>query len=135
MNKTLSLLLLLGLFFSFSACSKEEEDIQITEFQVSFISPSANETLADPANANFQLEVSTPENIHGVQVFLYLDGDSSYIAPFSPSRTPRDGDLLEINEQIDLSAFPAGSQFRLEVKGCLEHGCPQPIIQSIPFNI
>ena len=131
-------LLLFVLLFGFSSCDKDEEDDhedEHTEATISFLSPTANDSITDATQTHIHIQVTVEEELHEIYVYLQVEGDSSYIAPFGPMTVHEHATTVDIEEDIDLSSYPAGTEFHLEVEACEDHDCEEKETQHIHFSI
>ncbi|WCL82455.1 hypothetical protein PPO43_04995 [Saprospira sp. CCB-QB6] len=131
-------LLLFVLLFGFSSCEKDEDDDHDhdhAEVSINILSPTNDSTVTDPSQTHIHVQVTSDEDLHDIYVYLQVEGDSSYIAPFGPMTVHEHATTVDIEEDIDLSSYPAGTEFHLEVEACEDHDCEEKETQHIHFSI
>ena len=113
-----------------SSCSKDEENNSIT---IRMISPTSGQKVADPKNVLVKVEVEASDENHEVEVYLYAHGasDSKII-----DKHIHDHDkVVKFEQAVDLSSFPAGTDFHLKVEACSDHDCEAKVEKEIEFSI
>jgi hypothetical protein len=134
MKKTFPLfwLALGALVFTFSACEKEEEhgDNEIT---IRILEPAANEVVTDAALVHLHIEVEASEENHDIDIVLHPDGDTGN--KIIDQHIHDHDKVITFEQDVDLSGFPAGTVFHLEVEACKDHDCEEKEYADIDFSI
>ncbi|MCB0638604.1 MAG: hypothetical protein KDC54_18365 [Lewinella sp.] len=116
----------------FSACEKEEEhgDNEVT---IRILEPADNEVVADASLVHLHLEVEATDENHDIDIALYPVGDSGNKII---DQNIHDHDkLITFEQDVDLSGFPSGTAFLLEVEACTDHDCAQTEFADVTFSI
>lgn len=114
-----------------SSCKKDDHN----HVEVEFLSPMDEATVANPAAVNIKIKFTAEEELHDIEITLKKEGDSVAIAPFSPMHVHDHEKTITIDETVNLSSYPAGTEFHLEVEACEDHDCEEKVTKSIHFKI
>jgi hypothetical protein len=114
-----------------SSCKKDGHN----HVEVEFMSPMDEATVANPAAVNIKIKFTAEEELHDIEITLKKEGDSVAIAPFSPMEVHDHEKTITIDETVNLSSYPAGTEFHLEVEACEDHDCEEKVTKSIHFKI
>jgi hypothetical protein len=133
MNLRFLFLLLGGLTaLSFAGCDKDD-DHDDNEITIRILEPAANAVIEDAANVNIRVEVEATDENHGVEIVLYPDGDPNN--KLLDSDLHEHDELLSFEQGIDLSSFPSGQKFHLNVEACVDHDCEEKKTAEVEFSI
>lgn len=126
-----SLFLLIG--FGFSSCDKHDHDEEI-EVKITIESPADNAVITDASAVNISVFFETEDDLHDVKVYLKNETDNSNVAPF-PIDGHEHAKSYRIQETVNLSSYPAGTEFHLEAEACKDHDCDHKEKKSIHFKL
>ncbi len=126
--KTAGFLFLIS--FMALSCKKEHNH---TEIEI--LSPTDESTIANASAVNIKITLTADEELHDVEISLKKEADTTYIAPFNPMDLHQHSKTVTVDETVDLSSYPAGTEFHLEVEACEDHDCEEKVKKSIHFRI
>lgn len=113
------------------SCKKDHKHAHVN---IEILSPTDNITLSDPANTNINIKFSSEEDLHDIEVILINATTGDSIAPFNPLEIHQHVKNYEFNQSVDLSSYPAGTEFHLEAVACENHECTEKAIKSVHFR-
>nr|MBS0036747.1 hypothetical protein [Saprospiraceae bacterium] len=129
--------LLLAFPLVFVACDNDDDhhhddDNEIT---INFISPQHDQviTMEEAENLLIQLEVLATDENHDIYIELHPENDASNKI-LDHHFHLHDPDF-EFSESVDLSGFPSGTEFHLEVRAALDHDGDHHERGDIEFSI
>jgi hypothetical protein len=129
------LALAVSLATGFASCNKDDDDHDHhdNEITIRILEPMSNEKITDAAKVHIHIEVEASDENHEVEIVLYPHGDSSNKI-LDVDRHTHDK-VFVFEQDIDLSSFPADTEFHLEVKACVDHDCKEKEEKHIDFSI
>jgi hypothetical protein len=113
----------------FFSCTKEHNHVNIE-----FLSPVDNATVADPSTVNLKIKFTAEVELEGIEVKLMEDSTGASIAPFNPMNIHEHVKEYTLDETVNLSSYPAGTEFHLDVTACENHDCSEKVTKSIHFK-
>lgn len=119
----------------FTACNKDDDDHDHgdNKITINILEPGNGEVMADPADVHIHIEVEASDENHDIEIELHPEGD---VSDKILNETPHKHDSKVIFEQaVDLSSYPAGTEFHLEVKACIDHDCEESERADVEFKI
>jgi hypothetical protein len=127
-----NLLLFSGMAMAITACNDEHDHNHI---DISFLEPVNDQVIpmAEANDVHIHVRFEADEENHQVYLRLYPEGE--------PNNLILDLDLhdhdqvIDIEEDLDLSSFPAGTEFHLEAEACEDHDCEEVVSADIHFSI
>ena len=133
LKNTFLLLLALGAL-SFLGCNKDDDDDHgASDITITFLEPGDGEVLANAAEAHIHIRIEASEENHDVKIVLHPDGDvNDKILDFDLHEHDK---VIDFEQDVDLSAYPAGTKFHLEVEACKDHDCEEKEFADIEFSI
>jgi hypothetical protein len=114
---------------SLFSCKKEHNHVEIE-----FLSPVDNATVTDPSAVNIKIKFTAEEELHDIEVKLTEETTGTAIAPFVPLEIHEHEMVYTLDDTVNLSSFPAGTEFHLEVSACEDHDCAEKVTKSIHFK-
>lgn len=133
--KPLKFLFLLSLLLGtvwFSGCEDDEIEPE-NQIEIRILDPTSNDVVADPTMVRIYVEVEATMENHEVEIKLHPTDDEDDRIIYIDLH---EHDLLVTFEQtVDLSSYPSGQQFRLEVEACTDHDCLDKASREIVFSI
>lgn len=114
-----------------SSC--KEDPIGILE--IDFEEPMAGEVVADASDVHIHIHLHAMNGaeVGDLEVELHPDGDvSDKIIEFDDHIHKEEHDFVQ---DVDLSSYPSGTVFHLEVKVCGDHDCELSATDDIEFSI
>lgn len=126
------LLLAVGLATAVASCDKDDDDDK-NKITISILEPKANEVISNPADVHIHIEIEASDENHEVEIVLYAHGDSNNkIIDFDQHAHDK---KIVFAQDVDLSSFPAGTEFHLEVEACIDEDCTKKEDKHIDFSI
>ena len=132
-NSTMKLLktfaLSIMLLTILSSCHKHE-DIDVT---IDIISPVANQVMTNPAEVLFNIIFTASGELHDIEIKVYpKDNPQDLILDFDLHEHKK---VYEFTETRDLSSYPEGTTFVLEVDAYRDEEGTKKETQKIEFRI
>ncbi len=120
----------------FTGCDEEDDhdhDHDHNEITINILEPGADEVVADASDVHIHIEVEATDTNHDIDIVLHPDGD---VDTKIIDQHMHDHDQKVVFEQdIDLSGYPAGTKFHLEVEACSDHDCEEKVFADVEFSI
>lgn len=131
--KSLVFLLLLGVSVgSISSCHDHDDDENNT-VTIDIVTPKDGTKAANAKTVEVHVKFSASVEMHELEIKLHPDGNSTNnIIDFDKHTHDK---TYEFKETVDLSSFPAGTKFHLEVESCEDHDCKQVKVAESEFTI
>ncbi len=127
---TISTLFAFLLATAFS-CKKEEHN----HIEIEFMSPANDATVANAAAVNIKIKFTADDDLHDIEIVLEEEASKAKIAPFNPMKFHKHEKTHTVDETVNLSSYPAGTEFHLEVEACEDHDCKEKVKKHIHFKI
>ena len=122
--------------FTFTACDDDDDDDHMhgeNDVTINILEPGDDETVADASDVHIHIEVEATDEVHNVDIILHPDDD---ISDKILEKNIHDHDpKVEFEQDIDLSDYPAGTEFHLEVEACKDHDCEEMVFEDVEFSI
>ena len=134
LNKTLSLIFIIGALL-FTACDNDDDEDSHgnNEITINILEPGADEVIADAALAHIHIEIEASDENHNVEIVLHPEGD---LDDKIIDVDKHDHDQkITFEQDVDLSGYPAGTAFHLEVEACKDHDCEEKEFADVEFSI
>ena len=113
-----------------TACHKEKGEIDIV------ISPSDNTVVSNAASVEIVVNLSTTgEELEESTIVLRTDSTGSSAIPPFPLAVHEHVKSKSIRETVNLSAYPSGTHFIIEVASCTDHNCSDKVSATAHFSI
>lgn len=117
-----------------SSCSDDDDVLE--DVTIEFINPTDGQQfdLADVEVFVFNAKVTADKDLHDIFFRAFPTNDPSDM--IVDRKTHRHDKEIELNYERDLSAYPSGTEFTIEVEVCIDHDCDlTPIQESITFTV
>lgn len=126
-------LLALGIL-TWTGCDKEEHDHHDhNDITIHILKPSPDEVVADPSNVEIHIEFEATEGLEEIEIVLYAHEEhENKIIDFDIHTHEN---TYEFREEADLSSYPSGTEFHLEVSVCEDHDCTESIHKHLNFSL
>jgi hypothetical protein len=130
-----SWLLMLALAVTvFSGCDEDDDhDHSDNDITINILEPGADEVVADASDVHIHIEIEATEDNHDIDILLHPDGDVS--DKIIETNLHEHDQKVSFEQDIDLSAYPAGTKFHLEVEACKDHDCEEREFEDVEFSI
>ncbi|NBB88656.1 MAG: DUF4625 domain-containing protein [Bacteroidetes bacterium] len=120
-NVLLFTFLAVGLLFT--ACSDDDDDHDHdhgdAKISIEFLEPVNDEVVASPDDVHVHVRVTADAEFHEVEIKLHPEGDvSDLIVDYDEHAHSTSFDF---ENDYDLSGYPAGTEFHMEVKVAKDH--------------
>lgn len=105
-----------------SACDDDHDHGDVT---ITFLHPANNETipLAQAGDVEIHVKFEWEDGGEGVVVQLVAENQTNdVIIDFVIDQHER---VFEFEQGVNLSSYPAGTEFHLEAKACADHDCEE----------
>ncbi|MBV6655308.1 MAG: hypothetical protein KI786_16185 [Mameliella sp.] len=119
----------------FTGCDDDDHDHDHgdNEITINILEPGADEVIADASDAHIHIEIEATDENHNIEIVLHPDGD---VSDKIIEVDMHEHDQKVVFEQdIDLSSYPAGTEFHLEVEACKDHDCEERETADVEFSI
>ena len=119
--------------FGFVGC--EDDDHDHGKATITFDEPMIDEviSLANANDVHIHIEFVWDGEGHGYEVKLHPDGDvNDLIINYDEHNHESSATFMQ---DVDLSSYPAGTEFHLEAKACEDHDCDEFEESSIHFSL
>lgn len=132
--KKLSFLFVMGIgLVSFFSCEDHDDDDKNNAVTIEIVSPTDGSKAANARSVEVYVKFSASVEMHELEIKLHPDGNSSNnIIDFDKHTHDK---TYEFKETVDLSSFPAGTVFHLEVESCEDHDCAKVKKAEAEFSI
>ena len=125
--------LLLSTMIVFGACEKEKEEHGDNEITINILKPTTGEVLTDATNVHIHIEIEATDENHEAEIILHPDGDvSDLILDYDEHSHDK---VIRFEQDLDLSSYPSGTTFHLEVEACVDHDCEEKERADVEFSI
>ena len=126
-------MLLLGVsVISISSCHDHDEDENNT-VTIDIVTPKDGTKATNAKTVEVHVKFSASVEMHELEIKLHTDGNASNnIIDFDKHTHDK---TYEFKETVDLSSFPAGTKFHLEVEACEDHDCKKVKVAESEFTI
>ena len=130
LSHTLRLLMMpLLVALVFTACKKEE----VNQVTIEIEEPTAGEVVANAADVHIHINFTATEELHDIDIILHVDDDPSNVVLDQHVHSHEQS--YTFMQDVDLSSFPAGTKFHLEVETCVDHDCAEHVHADVEFSI
>jgi hypothetical protein len=136
MKKILLLLLAIAMF-TLSACD-EDQGHELNRVTITILHPTADqeisivETQTDSVNIHVRFEWDGDEG-ESVDIRLWAQSQNNdVIIDFDQHQHNK---VFEFQQAVNLSSYPAGTQFQLEIFACEDHDCNSWSVLSQSFRL
>ncbi len=118
----------------FSACNKDDDEHgDHNHIEITIISPTANQTVADPSAVEVRIAFEADDELHDIEIKLHpVDDASDLIIDFEVHTHQK---TYEFHTVVDLSSYPAGTEFELDIDACEDEACTEKESKHIHFSI
>lgn len=133
--KNFSLLVFaLGALFLTSCDNDDDDDMHgDNEITINILEPGPGEVITDASDVHIHIEVEATDENHELEIVLHPEGDiDDKIIDFD--QHSHDAKII-FEQDIDLSAYPSGTEFHLEVEACADHDCEEKEFADVEFSI
>ncbi len=87
--------------------------------------------MADCADVHVHIDIEASDENHEVEIILHPEGDvNNKILDIDMHEHDK---VINIEEEVDLCSFPAGTCFHLEVEACIDHDCAMKETADVEF--
>jgi len=123
---------------TFTACDNDDEDDHDhmhgdNEITINILEPGNDEVVADASDVHIHIEVEATETNHNVDIILHPDGDID--DKIIEQNIHEHEQKVDFEQDVDLSSYPAGTKFHLEVEACKDHDCEDREFADVEFSI
>lgn len=134
----LSKLLLFALIAStgvlFTACDNDDDESPAgNEVTINILEPAAGEVITDATDVHVHIEIEATDENHEVEIILHPEGNvDDKIIDFDKHEHDQ---KIVFEQDVNLSSYPAGTEFHLEVEACVDHDCEEKSFGDVEFSI
>lgn len=123
------------LFITFQLTSCNDDDV-LEDVNINFVYPTNGQQidLADAEEFEFKVVVTADKDLHDIFFRAFpTENPSDMVVDIKRHRHDTE---IEITQVRDLSAYPSGTEFTIEVDVCIDHDCDKtPVQESITFSV
>ena len=131
--KYLSSIILLSAVLLVAACKDSDPDTHANEITITILEPADGAVLADADHAHIHVDIEATDENHEIEIKVYPSNDPSNLVL---DHDAHDHDkVITFEQDLDLSSFPSGTQFTLDVHACVDHDCGEEVEETITFSI
>jgi hypothetical protein len=125
--------LLLFALFTFTLFSCKEDKLEAID--IVFENPVNGQQvpLAEAENFEFVITLSADKDLEEFFVRVYPLNDPTDLIVNASRHTHRKE--ITVRYTRDLSGYPSGTEFKVEVEACVDHDCSGTIEESITFEV
>ncbi|MCB0643657.1 MAG: hypothetical protein KDC44_18545 [Phaeodactylibacter sp.] len=117
----------------FSGCNSDDEMVSTNTVTISILEPTDGSVVSDASMVHIHITLEATEENHEYEIVLHPEGDT---ADKIIDLDAHDHDKeITFEQGIDLSSYPSGTEFHLEVEACADHDCAELETASIQFSI
>jgi hypothetical protein len=118
----------------FSGCEDDDHDHDHgdNDITISILEPGADEVVADASDVHIHIEIEATEDNHDIDIILHPDGDVS--DKIIETNLHEHDQKVSFEQDVDLSSYPAGTKFHLEVEACKDHDCEEKEFADVEFS-
>jgi len=121
------------MFLVFAGFGCHGHDDGNNAIQIDILRPGEGEVIVNPSKTDLWVNFNATGELHEIEIELYQKDERDekifYFEKHVHEKT------FEFRESIDLSSFPKGTSFDLEIKACLDEKCTTFIEEEITFSI
>ncbi len=118
----------------FTGCSDDDDETSMgNQITINILEPADGEVMADATMVHVHVEFEATDENHNVEILIHKEGDVSDVA-FEWDKHEHDQKII-FEEDIDLSSYPAGTEFHMEVEACIDHDCNEKEFADVEFSI
>ena len=114
---------------TFTSCEEDDHN----HIEIEFLEPTNEQTVSDASDVHIHVRFTAEEENHEVTLELHPEGDASDLI-LEMDMHAHD-QVVDLEEDVDLSAYPAGTEFHLEATACTDHDCEEMETADIHFSI
>jgi hypothetical protein len=119
--------------FTFPACEEDHNHGHVT---ITFLHPTNNEQIPLAQAGNVDIHVKFEwEGKEGEAVEVYLVAENQTNDVIIDFNNHQHAKVYEFEQAVNLSSYPAGTEFHLTAKGCEDHDCEEFEEASIHFTL
>jgi len=130
----LMMALLFAGVLAFTGCNKDDDDHNDhNHIEITILSPGDNETVSDPSNVKIHIKFEADDELHDIEIKLHPENDASDLIIDFDIHTHQK--TYEFETMVDLSGYPAGTEFELDIDACEDEACTKKESKHIHFKI
>ncbi len=134
--KKLFFLALAATALTFFGCDNDDDDPHAhgdNEITIRILEPADGEVVADASDVHIHIEIEASDENHEVEIVLHPDEDvNDKIIDFDKHEHDK---VITFEQDVDLSGYPSGTGFHLEVEACKDHDCEEKEFGEVEFSI
>ena len=133
MKNLLMAALALGVL-SIIGCDKDDDhDHDHNDITIDILEPMQDEVIADASDVHIHINFSATEELEEIEIVLYAHGEEEdKIIDFDHHTHDK---TYEFKQDVDLSSYPAGTEFHLEIDVCEDHDCTEKVHKHLDFKL
>lgn len=114
---------------SMSSCGDDDDDANTITITIE--EPINGETISDCSDVHIHIDIVASDENHEVEVVLHPEGDvDDKILDIDMHEHDKE---IDIEQEVDLCSYPAGTCFHLEVEACIDHDCEEKETADVEF--
>lgn len=118
---------------SIVGCDKEDKHHHDhNDITIDVLKPMQDEVITDASEVYIHINFSASEGLEEIEIVLYAHGEEDKIIDFDIHTHDTTYEFLE---NVDLSSYPAGTEFHLEIDVCEDHDCTEKAHKHLNFKL
>lgn len=119
---------------SIVGCDKDDDhDHDHNDITINILEPMQDEVITDASNVTIHIMFEGTEDLEEIEIVLYAhENEEMKIIDFDNHTHAKTYEFLE---EVDLSSYPAGTEFHLEIDVCEDHDCTEKVHKHLDFNL
>ncbi len=127
--KNVLFLTALSLLFLLSSCKKDE----VAMVNIEFEEPTPNQVVADASDVHIHIHFTSTDELHDIEIKMHPESDVSDLI-LDEDIHSHDEEYVFLKD-LDLSSYPSGTEFHIEVEVCIDHDCEERETAEMEFSI
>lgn len=137
MKKTLKFLVALSVlaFVQVSCSTDDPDEEEHNHVTITIENPTDGATISatDAENLEVKIKLEADVELHDVEILLHPSGDES--DKILEADVHEHDKSHTYTQTVDLSSYPAGTSFHLEVEACEDHDCAEKATADVTFSL
>lgn len=114
-------------------CKKEDHDHDHDDIKISFVSPGDGEVIDNSNIVKVDIRIESEHELHEIEIEMYAHGVEE-LKLIDEDLHVHENEYV-FYQELDLSLFPSGTHFHLNVTVCEDHDCEKTHKKGIEFSL
>ena len=116
-----------------TSCGEDETPSPDNVVTITILEPASDEVVSDASDVHIHIEIEATDENHNYEIELHPEDDVNDLI-LAIDKHEHD-QKIEFEQEVDLSSYPAGTEFHLEVTACQDHDCEDKVFADVEFSI